>query len=405
MLIQVAWKNIWRNKTRSLVIMGSVVMGLWVGAFMMAYAFGMIDQRLEDAVKNEVSHFQIHHPLYNRDYEVKYAIPKGDELLEQLQHDNTIEAVSGRVVVYGMVSSAATGTGGKFMGIDPEKEDLVTGLKTKLTSGDYFEENKRNQVIISERLAEKLKVRLRSKIILTMQDSAGTIVAGAFRIIALYRTYNSSYDLNNIFLRSGDLSRLINMPGQYHEIAALMSDPDQLDYLVTSNSNPDKGILYEGWKDISPELGIMIDSFDQYMIIFLVIILLALSFGIINTMLMAVLERVREIGMLMAIGMNRWKLFLMIAIESFALVVTAAPLGLLLAYSTVTYLGSTGLDLSAIYQEGYESYGFKTYIYPKLENVFYVRITVLVIVTAILASIYPALTAIRLDPIKAIRKI
>ncbi len=141
------------------------------------------------------------------------------------------------------------------------------------------------------------------------------------------------------------------------------------------------------------------------MIIFFVIILLALSFGIINTMLMAVLERVREIGMLMAIGMNRTRLFGMIALETTFMVILAAPFGLLLAYVSIQWFNINGLDLSAIYQEGHAAWGFKSIIYPELETFYYFRIMGLVAITAILSSIYPAITALRLDPVTAIRKI
>ena len=405
MLFQIAWKNIWRNKTRSLLVMGSVAMGLWVGAFMMGYAFGMIDQRLQDAVKNEISHFQSHHPEFERDNEVKYFLSEGPGMLKEIQHDERVKAATGRVVINGMVSSANSSTGGKFIGILPESEDAVTGLKGKLTDGNYFDDKSRNKVIIGEKLAEKLKVKLRSKIVLTFQDSTGNILAGAFRIIGLYKTYNSTYDETNIFVRASDISGLVNIPGQYHEIAALIHEPEILDTMVNELNLKYPEAKTEDWKEIAPEISLMIESFDQYMVIFLIIILLALSFGIINTMLMAVLERVREIGMLMAIGMNKIKLFIMISLETISLVIVATPVGMLLGYFTVEYLGHTGMDVSAVYDEGYAAYGFQSYIYPKLEDIYYIRITIMVIVTALLASIYPAITAIRLDPLKAIRKI
>ena len=405
MLFQIAWKNIWRNKSRSLVVMGSVVIGLWVGAFIMAYVFGMMDQRLKDAVENEVSHFQIHHPDFDRDNEAKFILENGSQLLEEIQSDPRTKAATSRVVNFGMAASANTSTGGKFVGIIPESEDAVTGLKSKLTQGDYFGDDSRNKVVISERLAKKLKVKLRSKVVLTTQDTTGSIVAGAFRIIGLYKTYNTTYDDTHIFLRSQDLSRLLGTPGQFHEIATLLEDPETLDAYTGELVASNPGSMVEQWKDLSPELGLMIDSFDQYMIVFLIIILLALSFGIINTMLMAVLERVREIGMLMAIGMNRIRLFGMIALETIFLILIASPIGLLLAYLTISYLGEAGMDLSGMYQEGYAAYGFKSFIYPKLENIYYFKIMIMVAITALLASIYPAITAIKLNPVTAIRKI
>ena len=405
MLFVIAWKNIWRNKTRSLIVMGSVMIGLWVGAFMMSYVFGMIDQRLRDAVENEISHFQVHHPIFDRDNEPEYYLDNGNDILRDLQTNPETRSATARVITYGMVASASTSAGGKFIGILPEAENSVTRLSEKLTQGDYLTNKSRNKVIISERLAKKLKVKIRSKIVLTFQDTTGSIVAGAFRITGLYETYNSAYDDMNIFLRAIDLSTLLNIGDNYHEIAALVHEPEELDQYVSSFSTQYPQSDFEIWKELSPELGVMIDSFDQYMIIFLIIILLALSFGIINTMLMAVLERVREIGMLMAIGMNRQKVFTMISLETIYLVLIATPLGLGLAYITIQYLGEAGMDLSAIYAEGYAAYGFKSYIYPKLDDIYYLRIMIMIVVASLLASIYPALTAIRLNPVEAIRKI
>lgn len=405
MLFQLAWKNIWRNKTRSVVVAGSVMVGLWVGAFTMAYVFGMIDQRLKDAVENEVSHFQVHHPRFEDDNEARFLVPQGPELLTIIQKDPRVKSAGARVITYGMIGSAQTSTGGKFVGMNPPTEDALTGIKSKLTQGEYFQEDSHNKVIISERLAQKLKVKLRSKIVLTFQDTTGNIVAGAFRIIALYKTYNSGYDDTHVFLKSSDLWDLLGTKDHYQEIAALLHDPQQLESMLTELSAHYPQAKFESWKELAPELGLMIDSFDQYMIIFLIIILLALSFGIVNTMLMAVLERVREIGMLMAIGMSRWRVFSLIALETVYLVLIASPLGLLLAYVTISHLGEVGMDLSALYQEGYAAYGFKSFIYPKLENIYYFRIFVMVAITAILASIYPAVTAVRLNPVNAIRKI
>ena len=385
--------------------MGSVVVGLWAGAFIMAYVFGMIEQRLKDAVENEVSHLQLHHPEFDKDNEVKYFISNGGDVLSSIQEDERIQAASARVVVFGMVASAQNSTGGKFIGVLPEPENRLTGLEEKLTQGTYFEDDSRNRVIIGERLAEKLKVKIRSKIVLTFQDTTGSITAGAFRIIGLYKTYNSTYDETNIFVRAPDLSRLLGTDLQYHEVAMLLQDPESLEVIKSELGAQFPNTTVESWKELSPELGLMIDSFDQYMIVFIIIIMLALSFGIINTMLMAVLERVREIGMLMAVGMNRMRVFAMIFLETILLVLLASPIGLSLAYITIQYLGSTGMDLSGLYQEGYAAYGFKSYIYPKLENIYYLRIMIMVTITALLASIYPAFTAVRLNPVSAIRKI
>lgn len=405
MLASIAWKNIWRNKVRSLVVMVAVMLGLWAGAFILAYVFGMIDQRLKDAIGNEVSHLQLHHPEFSKDFDPKFYVEGGQSILDSLRVDQRVKASTGRVLVQGMVASATSSTGGKFVGIDPEQENLVTAFAKNIVEGEYLAGDDKNKIIIGQRLADKLKVKLRSKIVLTFQDVDGTIVAGAFRITGIFKSYNSSLESSNLYINRHDISQLIKTHGEVQEIAVLLNDANEVDSYVGMLQSKYPSVLAESWKQLSPELGLMIDSLDQYMIIFLVIILLATSFGIVNTMLMAVLERVRELGMLMAIGMNKVRLFIMISLETIFMVMVAAPTGLLFAYVTIHWLGANGLDLSGIYQEGYAAYGFKSIIYPKLEFIYYVRIMLLVIITAVLASIYPAITALRLNPMTAIRKL
>ena len=405
MLLLIAWRNIWRNKTRSLLVITSVALGLWAGAFIMAYAFGMIDQRLKDAIENEVSHLQIHHPEYEKDNDPQFFIPEGNHTMQQIRKDERVKAASARVLASGMVASAISSTGGQFIGIIPDTEQEVTRLQDKLIEGSYLDDEENNRVVVGEKLANKLKVKLRSKIVLTFQDTAGHIVAGAFRIAGIYKTRNTTYDETHLFVRAQDLRSLLGLEDEFHEIAVLLKEPDGLEGFQASLQQQHPGLQIESWKELAPELGYMIESLDQYMIIFIIIILLALSFGIVNTMLMAVLERVREIGMLMAIGMNRARLFGMISLETIFLVMIATPVGLLLAYVTNQLLGQYGMDLSGLYQEGYAAYGFSPIIYPQLDNIYYVRIMFMVTIAALLSSVYPAITAIRLNPVTAIRKI
>ncbi len=404
MLLSIAWKNIWRNKVRSLIVISSVVLGLWAGAFIMSYSFGMMEQRLEDAIESEISHLQIHHPDYQTDNDPKFNIQSSDKIVASLEKDDRIKSFSDRLLVMGMVNSPTTASGGKVFGIVPERENATTGIAKIVVDGEYLEANDRNKVIIGKKLAEKLKVKVRSKIVLTFQDENKDIVAGAFRIKGIYDSHNSSLEEMNIYTTSNSLSKLLGDTAP-HEIAILLNNADQLSGIQEELVKTNSALTVESWKDLSPDLSMMIETMDQSMTIFLMIILIALSFGIINTMLMAVLERVKEIGMLMAIGMTRTRLFGMISFETIFMVMIAAPIGLLLAYTTITYLGTYGLDLSALYAEGYEQFGFKSIIYPYLKPEYYGRIIILVLITAVLSSIYPAITALRLNPVEAIRKL
>ncbi len=405
MIAKIAWKNIWRNRLRSLVVIISIVLGLWAGTFVLAYVFGIMDQRLDDAIGYEVSHAQVHNSDFLTDYDPQYSIQATQEVLEDLQNDARVMAVSGRVLAFGMIAAPTTNSGGKFIGIDPEKEQAVTQLGDLVTEGVFLENTDKNKVVIGEKLANKLKVKIRSKVVLTFQDIDHNIVAGAFRVKGIFNSHNSTIEENNIYVLNKDLNKLMENEERVHEIAVLLHQTDQVDPFVNDFQRSRTDVLVQSWKEIAPELGLMIDSIDQYMIIFLIIILLALSFGIINTMLMAVLERVREIGVLMAIGMNKIRLFTMIFLETLFIIGLATPIGLLLAWGSISYLQMTGMDLSGLYQEGYAAFGFKPIIYPHLEGRYYVQILILVAITALIASIFPAISALRLDPVKAIKKI
>jgi len=163
-------------------------------------------------------------------------------------------------------------------------------------------------------------------------------------------------------------------------------------------------LLVEDWKTLAPELRLVIDSFSQTMYLFISIILLALTFGIINTMLMAVLERIHELGILMAIGMNKLSVFMMIMLETLYLAIIGGICGLLLAYGTIHLLGQTGIDLSA-FATGLSSYGMDTMVYPALPDNQYLEIFIMIFIAAILSAIYPAFKALKLNPVQAIRKI
>lgn len=189
-----------------------------------------------------------------------------------------------------------------------------------------------------------------------------------------------------------------------NEIAILVKDEEQLDTIKNFSVEVVPKGKIEDWKALSPELSMIIESFNLYTYIISGIILLALTFGIINTMLMSVLERIRELGMLMAIGLNKRKIFIMIMLETIYLTVIGSPIGLLVGWLTVTVLGKTGINIS-MFSEGLASYGFSSMIYPALEQEKYLIIVTMCLITAVLSAIYPAYKALQLNPSEAIRKI
>lgn len=406
----IAWRNIWRNRTRSWVVICAIALGVWAALFMSGFATGMSRGYVRTAIENIVSHIQIHHPKFKDDFDIHYTISGVDAVAEWAHNNPEVNHLSFRTISNGMLANSKGARGVQIKGINPPDEALVTALDAKVVEGKYLDTSRHNEILIGRELAEKLKIKVRSKVILTFQDFDNEITSGAFRVAGFFDSGSKPFNELHVFVRDRDLSALL-MP-QYpdttliHETAFLLHDSRKSDEVSSQlkTLQSESSWKVETYREVSPDLQLYESQINTASYIYLVVIMLALVFGIVNTMLMAVLERIREIGMLMAVGMNKWRVFMMIALESIMLGFVAAPLGLLLGWVTMLYLGRYGIDLSA-YSESLKMYGMAHIVYFEVDKVVYMRAGVAVTLTAFLAALYPAWRATRLRPVEAIRKI
>jgi ABC-type lipoprotein release transport system permease subunit len=403
MIFQVAWRNIWRNKIRSLVVIAAVAIGLYAGVWSSAFMKGMLDQRINKVINTELSHIQVHNPEFRKNAEFSNYVSKAASLAGEIRQLDHVKGASNRMIIQSMASSAETAAGVMIMGIDPSQEKQVTNIHTKMIDGEYFGGTAKNQVVIGKKLAEKLNVKVRSKIVITAQDLDNNIMSGAFRVAGIFYTNNNMYDESHIFVRYGDIQKLTLFPdGAGHEIAIGLDDNEALAQVQEAVAALDSGLEVLNWKELSPEMSYMTESMDLYMYIFIIIILLALLFGIINTMLMVVMERTKEIGMLMAIGMRKGRIFRMIVLESIMLSLVGGILGILIGAGVSEIRANHPIDLSR-WAAGYEALGYDSFVYLSLEPALLVNVAVMVIVTGIVAALYPAYKALRNDPADALR--
>lgn len=405
MLFKIAWKNIWRNRIRSIVVIIAIAIGLTGGIFSAAVMIGAGESRIKSAIDKETSHIIINDLKYEENSELKYNIDKSEIIQNDLNRNNLVNNYSSRVKINAMISTANAGAGAVIFGINPEDEIKVTGLYKSIcdSCGNYLSHEKGNQIIIGKKLSEKLKVKLKSKVVLTFQDINGILTGGAFKVAGIYRSGNTMFDEFNVFVSKKDIQRLLNVDSSFiHEIAIKLEDIDKLNSVSDKLKSNYPLNSVKTWKEIQPEVGMIADYLDIMLIIFLSVILLALGFGIVNTMLMVVLERTKEIGMLMSIGMNKIKIFLMIMIETILLTFTGAIFGIIISTSLIAYFAKTGINLSA-YAEGFEAMGYESIIFPEISISFYIQLVILVFLTGVIASIYPALKSLKLKPAEAVR--
>jgi ABC-type lipoprotein release transport system permease subunit len=403
MLWRLSWKNVWRNKLRSIVVIIAITLGVFAGVFFMAFMNGMVEDRVNKLIGTEVAHIQVHKPEFLENSDFTLRISEADSLLNSFRTVPHVKAATKRIIILSMVASAETGTGVKINGVVPEEEQKVSNISERLISGNYFSGKQKNPVVIGKRLAEKLDVGLKNKIVITIQDASKDITSGAFRIAGIFETDNYMFDETSIFVRYDDLCRLSGLQGnEAHEIAILLDNNENCDVVKQAlvKNNPDLEV--KAWLEISPEGGYLVGMMDQYMAIFMIIILLALCFGIINTMLMVVLERIRELGMLMAVGMSKAKVFLMIMLETIYLSLTGGLAGIVLAYAVCSHFEKAGIDLY-FWKDAFESVGYSSFVYPTIHIKMILLTSFLVVLTGVFSAIYPALKAIKLDPAIATR--
>ena len=407
MILSIAWKNIWRNKTRSLIIICAIIIGLFGGLFASGLMSGMVKQRILSAIANESGNIQIHHGEFLLNKELGDTIAETASLFRILDSTEAIKAWSPRLKIIAMAGTASNAIGIMLNGIEPTKEKNVCDIYKCIpdSNGTWFAENRRNSIIIGAKLAEKLHVRLRSKIIITFQAADKNMVSAAFKVTGIYKTDNTSFDERNVYVQNCDINKYIGFSNNaFHEIAIKLKTDSTNNNVKSHLQNVFPKMDISSWKELMPEVGMMADMITEKLMVIMVIILLALSFGIINTMLMAVMERTREIGMLMAIGMSRLKIFVMIMVETIMLSLTGGFIGMIISAVIITLLSKSGIDLSN-FAQGMEDVGFSAVIYPILEINFYINLTILVIITGILSSIIPARKALKLNPVEAIRSI
>lgn len=404
MIITLAWRNIWRNKMRSLVIIASVTAGLLAGIAILALYKGMMKSRIRTVIDTETGHLQVHAIGFTADQDPALFISHQEDITRSLSANQNIEAYTTRTITAGMASTPSGSAGVSIMGIDPAEESRVSGLSKKMREGKMHWPSHTKGLLIGKKLAKKLKLALGGKLVITMTDTADNLIAAAYRIQGIYQSANAPLDEVNVYISKKDLQEMLGLQNQVHEIAIKLKKDEWLEEQLLQLQHAYPTASIESWKTLSPETSMMAETVDTLSYIILIIILIALSFGIMNTMMMSILERRHEIGMMMALGMNRIKLLMLIMTETFFLTITGIPIAMLTGRITANHYEKKGMDLSGMGRDMMESFGFETMIYPSYPADKMGFIILLVFCTALVSSILPIIKSLRMDPVSALQK-
>ncbi len=401
---RLAWRNLWRNHRRTLIMLGAVTVGVWAMMFMTSLLRGMVTEMVRDGIEGLPGHVQIHHRDYRDDPSVVNSLPPASGRLRAALDDPDVVAWTERVRVPAVISSERESRGVTLVGIDPTAEARISFLGDEVAVGRLLESVDDDGVLIGRKLAETLETELAKRIVLMSQDPDNEIVDRGFRIVGVFDAAIESYEEQFVFTGRAVAQSLLRIDDRVQEIAVLGSDFRDIEPLLTHiRGAADQRLRVDAWYELDVYLGTMLGVMDGFVLVWIVVVFLALSFGLVNTLVMAVFERVREIGLMLALGMKPAVILAQILVESVMLLVLGLFCGNVLALVTVYWLRD-GIDISMV-AEGMELFGAASMLYPLLTTDDMIMANAVVIILGILASLSPAWRASRYEPIEAISKV
>jgi len=403
-LIRLAWRYLWRNHRRTIVMLSAISIGAWAMIFMTALTRGMVDQMITDGISVLPGHVQLHNPEYLDDPSITNRVSLTDADLATRYADAGFEAWASRVRVPAVITSERESRGVTLLGIDPMAERDFSFVDYDQVDGRFLESPDDTGVVIGAKLADTLDTEVGKRIVLMSQDPDNEIADRGFRVVGLFHANMETYEDTYAFIGKKTAQKMLRIGDTTTEVVFFGDDYRNVEPTYEKVAAAvDDSMRVSRWTEVDTYLGTMLSVMDGFMLIWVIVIFLALSFGLVNTLVMAVFERVREIGLMLALGMKPASILGQIIIESMMLLAVGLLIGDALAWLTVKPLES-GIDISVV-AKGMEMFGASSVLYPKLHMDDVILSNVVVLILGFLASLSPAWRASRYEPVEAITKV
>ncbi|MBW2140410.1 MAG: ABC transporter permease [Deltaproteobacteria bacterium] len=399
-----AWRNIWRNKRRTGITLAAVTLNTAILIMVYALMDGMIKHTVHSATNVVIGEVQAHGEGYREDLSFYKSLPDPEAFLEKAAANNI--GAAPRSYGFGLVSVGSKSAGALFWGIDPALEREVFDLDENLQSGRFLLEKPEQGIVLGKKLARSLHAKVGSEIIVVVQAADGSLGNELYTVTGTLKSVGDYIDRGAAILHQDDFRELFVSGGRIHEIAFNSRGKIPVEEVAAMVTPANQEAEVRTWRELVPMLNDMVRLFDTVIWIFGAIFFLAAGLGVMNTMLMATYERIREFGILKAIGTSPWRIVSNMALEALVLSVTAAAVGLILGLLGTYYLSAVGIDTSLFAGEfSFSGVAFD----PIWRAAFSVEAAVVPMVVmcviCTIASLYPAVIAARLDPVRAIHHV
>ena len=408
-LAKMAWRNLWRNRRRTYITLSAIVFGVFMAILMMAMQDRNWDDMIRLAARLGAGHVTIQHPEYLDSPTLTRTVQGTDRLKRLAAEDERVVRVVERITGFNLLSTARENIGAGFIAVAPEQEDEETlSFIEAIVEGEFFSSSTDGGIILGEKLASNLDVELGSKVVYTLTDKEGEIVSALARVSGIVRTGSPSVDAGISLLPIDTVREVVGFaPDEAIQIAAFVDDQRVSDAVVTdldARVSDDAAVL--AWHELQPDLAVFIAMKVGGSVVMTLILAALVAAGIFNTLFVSVMERLREFGIMLAVGFSPGQLFGLIMLESAWLAVIGLAAAAAVTIGPYLYLASTGIDISAMIpadQVEIAGVGMSTTLRVGIYGKNVALIGVSALAAILLSGVYPAWRAGRADPVETIR--
>lgn len=409
--IKMAWRNVWRNPRRSILTILAIAFASLLLVFMLSWQFGSYDTMINSAVKIHTGHLQVQAKGYNDRGDIRLVVPNPAGVGGILEKIPGIAAYTFRADAFSLITSKERTYGAMVIGIDPAREAKVSTLEKLIRQGSYLSAGDIDQALVGKLLAKNLQVGLGDELVVLGQGRDGSIAATVAKVKGIFSSGQEDFDRSTIHIPLTYFQDVYTMHGAVHEVVALCKSlgdvPEMKSALAAGIKNPnddDHQLVVLDWMELMPGLiqSIKMDLVSGF--IFYIILIVVVAFSILNTFLMAIFERTREYGVLLALGITPWRLTKIILIESSSITVVGVVMGIIAGSLITWYFQVHGIIISGA-SEVLRQYGLPERMFPELSVLSVTIGPAVVLVITLLTALYPALKVRRLRPVEALASV
>ena len=402
MLLKLAWRNLWRNKRRSFITMGSIVFAVLLSILMDSVKKGLLDQMKANVVGFYTGYVQVHGQGYWDDKTLDNSFEPVVQITDRLQANPKVVSSVPRLESFVLAASHNLSKGSMIVGIDPDYELQVTGLRDKLVSGDYLSKDDR-AVLLTTGLAEYLRLGVGDTLVVIGQGYHGVSAAGKYPVKGLIKFGSPDLNKRLVYLPLKASQELFGAPNRITSLVLQLNDNPKSRQIANELQGQLTNYEVMNWQAMLPELDQVIQGEEAENVIFQVVLYMLIAFGIFGTILMMTIERQYEFGVLVAIGMRRLVLAAVVVMENIFLALMGAAVGILLSVPIVYYLYKVPIRIQGQLAEAYENFGMEPIFYFSMAPVVFYTQGLVVMFLAMALAFYPVIKIWRLDPVKAMR--